>query len=111
MHGRSNRIGKTLTSLGSRCLAGGRQALTIPVHWSTRRGISGRRQAAACVTTPLADNRFGAAGEFAILRRASSGLEQTRPRLDQADIERLYDRHYGSNGVGDERLYRRLRKA
>lgn len=59
----------------------------------------------------LADNRFGAAGEFAIAGCASCGLEMTQPRPSEADLERLYDRHYGSGAGTDERLYRRLREA
>ena len=68
--------------------------------------------ATALVMTSLTDNRFGAPGEYSIIGCAACGLEQTMPRPSQAELERLYEHHYGSGGGGGgERLYRRLREA
>ncbi|HEX9464300.1 MAG TPA: class I SAM-dependent methyltransferase [Alphaproteobacteria bacterium] len=47
------------------------------------------------------DNRFGAPGEWRILRCQACGLEQTAPRPNLAELKTLYETYYNYGGERD----------
>src|SRR5258708_40201244 len=47
------------------------------------------------------DNRFGAPGEWRILRCQACGLEQTAPRPNLAELKTLYETYYNYGGQRD----------
>lgn len=47
---------------------------------------------------PLTDNRFGAPGEYSIVRCTVCGLLQTEPRPDAETLRKLYEHYYNFGG-------------
>lgn len=63
----------------------------------------------AVVLERVEDTRFGVPGVFSIHRCAACGLEQTLPRPSQAELIRLYEKHYNF-GAATGRAYYGLRR-
>jgi len=67
--------------------------------------------ARACqpVLTGLVDNRYGAPGEYHVVKCTKCGLEQTWPRHTEAELKRLYEEYYNWGGEGNT-IYQRFRE-